>query len=264
MKKNCVNVCMLFSLVLALTACPTGDGGGSGGPYTPPPPQTPLEYTLTSDNLVIKITETNTEPRAAITPVSGNYYWVYLDGVLINKGTITVSGNGTTIRFRGSGSFTLTLEGDNYALASRDRIPNALPGGNPISGPRTFTGGSGGGGGDLSMTIRNVRTDGVTITHVEIEDYVSNGNPERLYLADEDVSIAPGEEKKYTNPGFRFEDGYDSYYGPGCSYTVHIETSPDIDSLDGHAMAALKKRDFPVIYELRDNGLIRVGGSHDN
>jgi hypothetical protein len=262
MKKNCVNVCMLFSLVLALTACPTGDGGGSGGPYTPPPPSTPLEYTLTSDNLVIRITETNTEPRAAITPVSGNYYWVYLDGVLINKGTISVSGNGTTIRFRGSGSFTLTLDGDNYSLSSRDKIPNTLPGGSPISGPRTFTGG--GGGGDLSMTIKNVRTDGVTITHVKIEDYVRDGNPERLYLADEDVSIAPGEEKTYTTPGFRFEEDYDNYYGPSNTYQVWVETSPDITEETTTGNAGLHKHEFPVILELRDVGLRRVGGSRDN
>jgi hypothetical protein len=122
---------------------------------------------------------------------------------------------------------------------------------------------SGGGTGDLSMTIRNVRS-GVTITHVKIEDDVSGGNPENLILVDEDVSIAPGGEKTYTNPGFRFEKDYDNYYGPYNSYTVHIETSPDIDGYDTIAgNTGLHKHEFPVILELRDNGLIRVGGSRD-
>jgi hypothetical protein len=137
MKKNYVNVCVLFGLTLALAACPTGDGGGSGGPPSPQP--APIEHTLTSasDALVIKITETNTQPdiRAAISPVKGNYYWVFKSGNLINKGTITKVA-GTTITF--SGGFTLTLDGGNYTLS--DNIPNSRPGGVSISGPISFTG----------------------------------------------------------------------------------------------------------------------------
>jgi hypothetical protein len=150
MKKNCVNVCVLFGLTLALTACPTGGGGGSGEPVTPPPSSTPLEHTLTAGDVVIKITETNTQPsaKAAISPASGNYYWVFQSGSLINKGTITV--NGTTITF--SGGFTLTLNGGAYTLSGS--IPNSR--GSPVSGSISFTGSTG------NPVPKSIRITGIT------------------------------------------------------------------------------------------------------
>jgi hypothetical protein len=153
MKKNYVNVCVLFGLTLALAACPTGDGGGSGGP--PSPQSAPIEHTLTSasDDLVIKITETNKQPdiRAAISPVKGNYYWVFKSGDLINKGTIT-GADGTIITF--SGGFTLTLDGGSYTLSGS--ISNSRPGGVTISGPISFTG-------STSNSIpKSIRITGIT------------------------------------------------------------------------------------------------------
>jgi hypothetical protein len=143
MKKNIGRGIAGIALVLtiALAACPTGGGGGDGVP----PASTPLEHTLTSGDVLIKITETNTQPaaKAAISPKTGNFYWVFLAAALINRGTVTV--NGSAIQF--SGGFTLNLSGGNYTFTGS--IPNSQ--GSPLTGLGPFTGSStsstsGGGG----------------------------------------------------------------------------------------------------------------------
>jgi hypothetical protein len=156
------------------TACEQPSGGGGGGGSVTPQTSTPLVHTLTStsSNVVIKITETNKQPsaKAVISPATGNYYWVFLNDVLINQGTITVSG--FTITFS-TGSFTLTLNGDSYTLSGT--IPNSQ--GGSISGPLTFTGStSGGKTGNLVGKWINQYTSVLTFTATKFECVVNGGS----------------------------------------------------------------------------------------
>ena len=146
----CALVCVL-GLGLLLAACPMDSGGpGGGGGGGPGDTPASLAQTLSSDKVVIKITETNIQPPArAATPAAGNYYWVFLDGVLIDQGTITVKGDKITF----SGGFTLTRNGDTYTLGGA--IPNSQ--GSPISGPRIFT--SGGSSAELTGDVSFLNTE---------------------------------------------------------------------------------------------------------
>ena len=117
-----------------VTGCPTGDGGGGNG-VPPPVVDTSPVQTLAAEDVVIEITKTNTQPRAAA--ATGDYYWVYKADELINQGKVTVAANGN-ITFKsstGSGSFTLKKSGDSYTLISGS-IPNSK--GPPISSLPNF------------------------------------------------------------------------------------------------------------------------------
>jgi hypothetical protein len=152
------------------TACEQPSGGGGGGGSVTPQTSTPLVHTLSSGDLVIKITETNPQPaaKAAISPANGNFYWVFLAAVLINNGTITV--NGSAIQF--SGGFTLTLNGGNYTLSGS--IPNSQ--GSAITGPKTFTGStSGGSTGTKGKLIGEWQVDGGVMTFTATKFTVDMG-----------------------------------------------------------------------------------------
>jgi hypothetical protein len=94
--------CVLGTLGFA--AC-TSPAGGDSVPTYP--------HTLTADNVVIKITETDTPPlaKAATTPVAGNYYWVFLPKDNIDQGTV-IDDNVVTVTFNSGGNeFVLIDQG---------------------------------------------------------------------------------------------------------------------------------------------------------
>jgi hypothetical protein len=118
------------------SACEQPSGGGGS------PLPAPTVHTLTSDSddVVIKISDTNTQPSVRATePANGNWYWVFLNNVLINTGKITVNKTEKSITFS-TGNFKLTLQDDGSFILSGN-IPNSQPGGNPITSGKTFTGG---------------------------------------------------------------------------------------------------------------------------
>jgi hypothetical protein len=149
--------CVLGTVGFA--ACTSPAGGSSAPTYYP--------YTLTTDIAVIKITETDTPPlaKAATTPVTGNYYWVFFlrdridqeididdnvvtvtfnsggdEFVLIDQGTVSVDDT-ASITFKSSnsnshGEFILKPSGDGYILDGK--IDNSLTG-KPITIETPFT-----------------------------------------------------------------------------------------------------------------------------
>ena len=122
-----------------LTGCPTdgGGGGGGGGGGAPAPADTASVQTLASNDVVIKITKTNTQPRAAISAKTGDYYWVYKAGDLINRGTVSVGGSAITFKSNSGGSsFKLTLTPGNGTYTLTGSIPNSK--GPAISGLPSF------------------------------------------------------------------------------------------------------------------------------
>ena len=126
-----LGVLLVCGFVLAGCDTATGGGGGGDGGGTPPADTSPVQ-TLASGDVAIKITTTNAQPKAAIAAKTGNYYWVYKGGVLINQGTVTVNGNAITFNSSsGGGQFKLTLSGGKYTFTSGS-IPNTN--GSPISG----------------------------------------------------------------------------------------------------------------------------------
>jgi hypothetical protein len=135
----CIVLCCVLWAAIGIACEQPSISGGDGSTVSKEPAPAALYHTLIADSgeLVIKITETNTQPpaRDVISPGTGNYYWVFLSGVLIDSGTISTV-TSITITF-GSG-FALTLKDDGtYTLSGT--IPNSQ-GGNAISDTITFTG----------------------------------------------------------------------------------------------------------------------------